>query len=316
MMRATSGQGEVRRMQSYNKIGYWFVGLALLFLIFPDIDIWFTGLFYEKPEGFFWRDAALPMFSYNAIHTITNYLSIWLVGSLAIQAVVHFQPRLEATKLRERARAHAQRFNLWLNALWHSGSDFLRELALTKAMVQMLAGMARHIREALHLGWQMVWAGLKTIAFRVPAPKLLYLLLALILAPGFIVNSVFKDEWGRARPHQTSVFGGDKAFTPAWIRVQQCQSNCSFVSGHAAMGFYVFAFGFLAQGAWRRRLFVLGCVTGGLVGLGRVIQGDHFLSDVIFSGFIVYFVCWLLYRGFVAMGWLGAETQGDASEPV
>lgn len=303
-------------MRKYNKIGYWFVGLALLFLIFPDLDLWITGLFYEKPEGFFWHDAALPIFSYNAVHKVTNYLSIWLVGSLAIQAIIYFQPRLEALRLREKARPLTTRINHWLNDLWHRGSDFLRELALTEAMVQVLVRIARQVREIAQRLWQEIWAVLKRIAFMVPAPKLLYLLLALILAPGFVVHSVFKDEWGRARPHQTEVFGGTKAFTPAWVMVQQCDKNCSFVSGHAAMGFYVFAFGFLAQGIWRRRLFVLGCVTGGLVGLGRVIQGDHFLSDVIFSGFIVYFVCWLLYRGFVAMGWLGAVTENEASAPV
>src|SRR5579885_660865 len=41
------------------------------------------------------------------------------------------------------------------------------------------------------------------------------LLLALAIGPGLIVNTLFKDHWGRARPSQITVFAGEKRFTPA-----------------------------------------------------------------------------------------------------
>jgi len=72
-----------------------------------------------------------------------------------------------------------------------------------------------------------------------------YLLAVLIIAPGLLVNSVLKDHWGRARPSQTVEFGGKKVFTPALVISDQCDRNCSFVCGHAAMAF-------IALG-WRRQ---------------------------------------------------------------
>ena len=40
-----------------------------------------------------------------------------------------------------------------------------------------------------------------------------YLLLVALIGPLFLVNSVFKDHWGRARPSQTVEFGGNQTFT-------------------------------------------------------------------------------------------------------
>ena len=42
-----------------------------------------------------------------------------------------------------------------------------------------------------------------------------YLLLALALGPGLVVNTMLKDHWGRARPSQIEAFGGTRQFTPA-----------------------------------------------------------------------------------------------------
>ena len=58
-----------------------------------------------------------------------------------------------------------------------------------------------------------------------------------LLGPGLIVNNVLKDHWDRARPREIAEFGGDKAFTPPLVIADQCERNCSFVSGEAAYGF-------------------------------------------------------------------------------
>ena len=121
-----------------------------------------------------------------------------------------------------------------------------------------------------------------------------YLLLALLLGPGLLVNVVLKDHWGRARPCQVQPFGGTQQFTPALLPTDQCMRNCSFVSGHASFGFYLVAFGFLREQN-RRRWLLIGLMAGGLIGLARIVQGGHFLSDVVFSFFSVYTVAWLLH---------------------
>lgn len=120
--------------------------------------------------------------------------------------------------------------------------------------------------------------------------RLGYALVVLLLGPGLIVHAVFKDQWDRARPRHIVEFGGDKIHTPAFVISDQCERNCSFVSGHAAMAFYFMIFGFVGRSGW---LF-LGLLIGTLGALGRVVEGGHFFSDVLFSGFFVYFTCWVL----------------------
>jgi lipid A 4'-phosphatase len=124
---------------------------------------------------------------------------------------------------------------------------------------------------------------------------LIYLLLVAALGPGLLVNTVFKDNWGRARPVQIENFGGDKAFSPAWVPAGQCASNCAFACGDASVGFFFLAPAFLL--ARQRRLWLaIGLTAGGVLGLMRLAQGGHFLSDVIFAFYLVYFAAWLLHR--------------------
>lgn len=137
---------------------------------------------------------------------------------------------------------------------------------------------------------------------------LIYLFVLLLLGPGLLVHTVFKDNWDRARPRNIEFFNGDKVFTPAFVISDQCEKNCSFVSGHAAMGFFFMACAF----AWRqRRLLWLGIITGSLVGLGRIVQGGHFFSDIMFAGFFVYFSCRLLAIPFFGSSYLPAAPQKD-----
>jgi lipid A 4'-phosphatase len=151
-------------------------------------------------------------------------------------------------------------------------------------------------RAILALAWVIVAGILAALAWwwmrRLPPamPRIaLYLLLALGVGPGLIVNVALKDHWGRARPSQIATFGGDKHFTPALQPTDQCDHNCSFSAGHAAMGFYLVSFAFLLRDPKRRRRTEAAALAfGAAAGLARMAQGGHFLSDVVFSGLIVY----------------------------
>jgi lipid A 4'-phosphatase len=129
---------------------------------------------------------------------------------------------------------------------------------------------------------------------------LIFLVAALAIGPGILVNTVLKDHWGRARPYQIEAFGGERKFTAAPLLVDQCARNCSFVSGHAALGFSLVCFAFLLP-AGRPRDIVLGAVLafGALVGLARIAAGHHFLSDVVDAGLVVVGAAWLLHRWLV-----------------
>lgn len=121
----------------------------------------------------------------------------------------------------------------------------------------------------------------------------LFLLAVIAVGPGLMVT-VLKDHWDRARPSQIVEFGGDRHFTPAWVISDQCDDNCSFVSGHASGAFSLMALAWVAK---RRRFWLMaGTLWGAHMGLVRIAQGGHFLSDVVFAGFIVYFSAALLAR--------------------
>jgi lipid A 4'-phosphatase len=130
--------------------------------------------------------------------------------------------------------------------------------------------------------------------FGLSIKQIIYLLAALAIGPGLIVNIVLKDNWGRARPYDVTAFGGTSAFTPAFVISSECRNNCSFVSGHAAMGFYFIAFGFLCRQRRSLIIFFAG-IYGTVLGLVRILQGGHFLSDVVFAFFIIYAVSAVLY---------------------
>ena len=55
-----------------------------------------------------------------------------------------------------------------------------------------------------------------------PLRDWVFLLSCLIFGTGVIVNSIFKSFWGRARPNDTLVFGGEQPFTIPWLNVDYC----------------------------------------------------------------------------------------------
>lgn len=196
---------------------------AAVFTIFPDIDLWMSGLFYRPDGGFYLKDAWWAVAIYDSIPIIAITVG---VGSLLL---------LIGNLVRKRQVGPASnRF-------------------------------------------------------------LLFLLAALAVGPGLVVNAGFKDNWGRARPRDVAEFSGEKHFTPALQPTDQCERNCSFVAGHPSVVFWLAALGFAVAARRRRnRIFAAAAALGLIAGFGRIVQGGHFLSDVIFSGLAVFAVVWVL----------------------
>ncbi len=114
-----------------------------------------------------------------------------------------------------------------------------------------------------------------------------YLLATAALGPGLLVETVLKPHWGRARPKDIALFGGEHAYTAPFAMAEECTRNCSFVSGHAAIAFWVTAYAFLLPPRWRATGLWAGAGFGLLIGLVRVVQGGHFASDVAAAGVMV-----------------------------
>lgn len=172
------------------------------------------------------------------------------------------------------------RFYLGGNPILETIHKSVRYLTITTAIILIGSLAACYIK--------------KTNIMGVSKKKYAYLILALILGPGLIVNLVFKENWGRARPHHTEYFQGTKEFTPAFIMTDQCERNCSFASGDPSVGFYFLAFALAFQR--RRKQFAIGSLAlGSVYGATRIMQGAHFFSDVVFSFVFTFSACYLLY---------------------
>lgn len=196
--------------------------LGLLFFFFPEIDIRFSGLFFDNGE-FYLRDHPLITFVYDVTHPLVALFFLGVLGLLGYSYLTKKEP------------------------------------------------------------------------FSLKRRALVFMLVSIIMAPGVVVNLTLKDNVDRARPKHVTQFGGDKTFTPAFVISDQCEKNCSFVCGHAAAGFTFIALAMVFSGKIRRRIFVTAVSAGFLIGLVRIVQGGHFLSDVFFSFFFTYLTIRLLY---------------------
>ncbi|MCC8398588.1 MAG: phosphatase PAP2 family protein [Rickettsia endosymbiont of Labidopullus appendiculatus] len=122
-----------------------------------------------------------------------------------------------------------------------------------------------------------------------------YIILSTAIGPGLLVNCIFKEHFGRARPVQIKDFNGSKNFTRAFSISNECVHNCSFPSGHAAMGYSLTSLSYIAPFIYFSRIYNIALIFGSLVGLSRILMGGHFLSDVLASCFFVLIINHLLY---------------------
>lgn len=207
-------------------------------------------------------------------------------------------------------------FLLWPELdLWAARQFFLPGVGFSQDPVlawlhkDAVPGLSRLLGFGLVAAWLLAQLTSQPLA---PRRRLLYALLALLLGPGLIANTLFKNEWHRARPAQLAEFGGQARFTSAWERSDQCDHNCAFVCGDATVGFALLIPAFIFPR--RRRLWLAAGVAAG-AGLGwmRMAQGGHFLSDVVFAFYVVYFTAWLLDRWLRPTGDRVGEGSADIS---
>tara|TARA_B100000686_G_C16803290_1_gene987812 strand:+ start:4711 stop:6066 length:1356 start_codon:yes stop_codon:yes gene_type:complete len=110
-----------------------------------------------------------------------------------------------------------------------------------------------------------------------------------------IVNLLLKNLWGRARPGDVLELGGKESFSP-WFQISDsCSTNCSFVSGDAAVGFSIIALYFITKNKF---YLWSSLVLGASLGMIRIMEGGHFLSDVVMSAAIIYFAYFLQTKFF------------------
>jgi membrane-associated PAP2 superfamily phosphatase len=122
----------------------------------------------------------------------------------------------------------------------------------------------------------------------------LYVLLVVLIGPGLLVNLVVKDHWGRPRPMHIQQFGGEYQYIPP-VQIGHTPDK-SFVCGHCSVGYSFFALYFLSKN-YRVLYFGLTLALAWIMGFTRMTSGGHFLSDILWSGYLVFLVAFLLYYG-------------------
>ena len=221
------------------------IASAIVFSVFPEVDLWMSGAFYRQDGGFYLKDAWWAAAIYESIPIVAI-----TVGAGSLLLLIHNMVR------KRQLGPFSNRF-------------------------------------------------------------LLFVVAALAVGPGLVVNVGFKDNWGRARPRDVVEFAGDKRFTAALVPTDQCERNCSFVAGHPSVMYWLAALGFAAAARKRRnRIFAAAALLGLLAGFGRIVQGGHFLSDVVFSGIAVFGVIWLLARYVFRLDADGQSGKAPADEAL
>ena len=147
-------------------------------------------------------------------------------------------------------------------------------------------------------------------------------LAAFVIGPGLVVNVLFKGYWGRPRPWQTELWPNSvnppnlpfyRLWEPAFA---DGLHKPSFPSGHVSIVviylvlFYMFnrpqivAYLTPHYSLFKEKLFavlkysgITIAIAGGiLMGIARIVQGAHHLSDVFWSFGMVFLVIWVLYH--------------------
>ncbi|PCJ74492.1 MAG: hypothetical protein COA53_08955 [Rhodobacteraceae bacterium] len=219
---------------SWQTTGWLLIGaigvFSLLFLVFPEIDLWFSALFFDEANGF--SHVGNPVFG--VIRKLFMY-GLTLVALVTIGLLI-------------------------------------RSLAIGK-------------RRAVSLN---LWG---------------FMVASILIGPIGFVNGILKTYWGRARPADVEYFGGDKIFTPPMVITNQCDTNCSFVSGEGsaiATAIIVLAIVLWANmtALWRAiSLYVV--LPMSVFGIAlRIITGRHFLSDTIFGALYCALIIWFFYKFF------------------
>jgi membrane-associated PAP2 superfamily phosphatase len=170
------------------------------------------------------------------------------------------------------------RYNFWLDVVLHHW---------TKYAVMTLGCL---VLAALVLSFVLPGFGNRRV--------LLFLLLALSLAP--LSVTVGKAISYKHCPWDVDEFGGLVPYTRLFApHAEDVEPGHCFPAGHASTGFALMAF-YFAGYALRRpraaRIALWTAVAAGLVlGAGRVLQGAHFVSHVVWAGVFCWVVMVLLY---------------------
>ncbi|MEQ8964494.1 MAG: phosphatase PAP2 family protein [Azospirillaceae bacterium] len=177
----------------------------------------------------------------------------------------------------------APEIDLWLSGLFHTAEErFWFRTSTTGAIYDDIRNWVLMAPPVAYIAWRLVLDRRPVARLTTALRETAFVLLALLVSNGLVVNAIFKEQWGRARPHQTEPFGGADPFVPPLVPSDACASNCSFVGGDMGFAFGMIALVLLARRA-RKAWLVVAMIFGLVISAFRVIAGAHFTSDGVFA---------------------------------
>ena len=208
--------------------------------------------------------------------------SLWMAGGLALATMAAFAlwPELDLVAARL----------FFTPAGGFAARTFFGEIGRGIGNILPFVVLAAYV-----LAWLANRLGL-ALPFNPPGKNVVFLILAMAIGPGLIVNLGMKDHLHRPRPTHVTEFGGTKSFRAFYQFDGGCVKNCSFPSGEAAEAFWMLAPASLAPAPWRGAAITGAIVFGMLVSLLRMAFGGHFLSDVTFAALIMWALLLVLRR--------------------
>ena len=187
--------------------------------------------------------------------------------------------------------------DLAVSAAFYDGTGFaVQQIPMVEA-VRLTLYAAEDLAAALTLTMALVTAWRGHAVRRLTRNDWIFAFGVFALGPGLLVNGILKPMWGRARPYLVTEFGGEMQFTPAWVFSDQCQADCSFVSGEMA-GAVALAVLLAMVARTYAAVWLLVAAVPLFTAWQRVAAGRHFLSDVVLSALMVALIGVVLARQF------------------
>lgn len=227
-----------------------------------------------------------------------------IVVPMIVLAALTVSLRMTNIEIRIAALYYDFSNNVWPHCdapFWNS----LDHIAVTGGWVVMIGTMIASVRY-----WKCAenpWAR-----------RLIILFLAVgTLGPGLLVNGILKPTFGRPRPREVVELGGQLPYAPVLEIGASMSSNASFPSGHASFAFLLIVPAFALHRRKRIAAVILsgGFVWGAFVGFSRIIQGGHFLGDVVYSAAVIYGTAWA-FDAYLRRypSWIGTVARESAHE--
>lgn len=150
--------------------------------------------------------------------------------------------------------------------------------------------------------WMLFYTRLNKELTKTPHQFWDMIIVSFVAGPLVLVNMILKSYWGRPRPAHITEFGGTSDFIPPYYISDQCQSNCSFVSGEGSA--IATAGILLGIATWtifpkHRKMAIGFVVIISFIGISlRYIKGRHFVSDSLLATLFCAIIILVIYQLF------------------